>query len=220
MEHILLLYAAMTLSSAGSFAYGAVKYLKPHKPLYASMIVLGIGCIMIGRAYSFLRILTGLPVTGIFHVGILGIVGAFAFFFSANFGQIDSLVDGGEKDLSKYRIAGLAGVIVTLVLYMFIILSPASTAEKITDSLAAAAVAGASYFHVKHVLIPDVDYGVVKCQRGYNIVALIYGILCMLELVFTANGAETPVFVICVLECIVSAALIPVMHKGVVNWSR
>jgi hypothetical protein len=220
MGHITLLYAAMTAAAAVSFFFGAVKYLRPHKPLYASMIVLGVGCVMIGRAYSFLRILTGLPTEGVFHVGILGTVGAFAFFFSANFGQIDSLVDGGGSGFVKYRILGSLGVIVVALEYVFILSSPDTLAVKISDGIAAAVIAGASYFHVKHILIPDVDYGVVKCQRGYNILALIYGILCMLEMGFSANGLEIPMIVVCLIECVVITALTPLLHRGVLNWSK
>ena len=217
---LLFLYLAMLVCSAAGFFYGVKKYIGPHTPLYASMIVLGVGCIMIGRAYSFLRILTGLPVTGIFHAGILGTVGAFAFFFSANFGQIDSLVDGGEKELARYRVIGIPGALVPCLLYAFIALSPAETGEKISDLIAALPIAAASYFHIKHFFIPDVDYGVVRCQRMYNITAFCYGILCMLEMAATAYGMKTALIVICVLECIASGILVPVMDRGVRKWSR
>ncbi len=219
-QNLLYLYLAMLVFAAGGFAYGAPKYLRPRKPLYASMIVLGVGCIMIGRAYSFLRILTGLPVTGIFHAGILGTVGAFAFFFSANYGQIDSLVDGGEKELMKYRLLGIPGALLPCALYLLTLLSPANTAEKISDLIAAIPIAASSYFHVKHVFIPDVDYGVVRCQRIYNTTAYLYGILCMLEMAASAYRQETLMIVVCLLECMASGLLVPVMDRGVRKWSK
>ena len=37
-------------------------------------------------------------------------------------------------------------------------------------------IAAAGYFHLKHLMIPDVDYGVVRCQRGYNALGLCMGL--------------------------------------------
>ena len=220
MEYYFYISIILLAAAAIGFFIGAPKYLRPRRPLYASMIVLGVGCIMIGKIYTFLRILTGLPVFGVFHVGILGTVGAFAFFFSANFGQIDSLVDSGDKEFMKYRIIAVAGILITGILYTFILLSPATTAEKFKTGIAAISIAAASYFHVKHILIPDIDYGVVSCQRGYNIIALIYGISCMLEMTATSYSSDILLFISCALQCAASAIIVPVMDKGVQKWSK
>lgn len=219
-DYYIYLYLAMFVSAGIGFFLGAGKYLKPRKPLYASMIVLGTGCIMIGRAYTFLRLITGLETEGIFHVGILGTVGAFAFFFSANFGQIDSLVDDGSKQFLKYRIISLSGIIAAAVIYIFILFSPAPTAEKVTDAVVFVTIAAASYFHIKHILIPDVDYGVVRCLRSYNICALSYGVLCMFELMSAANGFTAFRVTVCLLQCAVSLLIVPAMDMGVRKWSK
>ena len=210
----------MFVSAGIGFFLGAGKYLKPRKPLYASMIVLGVGCIMIGRAYSFLRLITGLEIEGVFHVGMLGTVGAFAFFFSANFGQIDSLVDDGSKQFLKYRIISLVGIIAAAVMYIFILFSPAPAAEKVIDAVVFVTIAAASYFHIKHILIPDVDYGVVRCLRAYNILTLSYGVLCMFEIMAAANGFTVFRVTVCLLECAVSLLIVPIMDMGVRKWSK
>ncbi|MBP3855274.1 MAG: hypothetical protein IK990_06650 [Ruminiclostridium sp.] len=220
MNYLLFTELAMTAAAAVSFVYGAVKYLRPHKPLYASMIVLGVGCIMIGRAHTLLRMISGLDTLNLFHVGMLGTVGAFAFFFSANFGQIDSIVDGGEKELLKYRIIALSGLVIPAVLYVTELMSPDKRAEKIANGFVAVAVAASSYFHVKHLLIPDIDYGIVRCQRGYNALALIYGILCMIEINTKAYGMIVPDIIVSVLECAVTLMIVPMVHRGVLKWSR
>lgn len=211
---------ALVIFSGAGFCFGALKYLKPKKPLYASMIVLGIGCVMIGRAYIFLRMLTGLETMGIFHVGLLGTLGAFAFFFSANYGQVDSLVDGGEPRFMKYRIIAFSGIAVICALYIFVLISPASLTEKVTDGVIAAMIAAASYYHVKHIVIPDVDYGVVNCIRGYNVLAFIYGILCMLEMIAAADRMNTMLIIVCAAECLVSLLIVPVMDRGVQKWNK
>ena len=220
MDNLIYCELAMLVFSAAGFFYGVGRYLKPRKPLYASMIVLGVGCIMLGRAYSVLRLITGLKVAGIFTLGILGTVGAFMFFFSSNFGQIDSLVDGGEKKFTKYRLAAIIGILITAALYVIILMSPAEVWEKVTDGCAALVIAAASYFHFKHILIPDIDYGVVRCQRAFNVLALIYGILSMLELIAFAYMNEVIFIVVSSLECVISALLVPAMDRGVRKWSR
>ena len=220
MDSLIFLELALLVFAAPGFIFGAVKYLQPRKPLYASMIVLGVGCIMLGRAYSFIRLITGLKVAGVFTLGILGTVGAFLFFFSSNFGQIDSLVDGGEKKFVKYRLIALVGVIITAALYTVILLSPAELWEKITYGFASVAIAAASYFHFKHLIIPDIDYGVVSCQRTFNALALAYGVSCMLELIAMSYMNETMLIIVCVTECILSGLLVPVMDWGVRKWNK
>ncbi len=220
MDNLIYAELAMLVFSTAGFVYGAGKYLKPRKPLYASMIVLGVGCIMLGRAYSVLRLITGLQVAGVFSLGILGTVGAFLFFFSSNFGQIDSLVDGGGKEFVKYRVIAITGVLITAALYVFILLSPAEIWEKVTDGCAALIIASASYFHVKHILIPDIDYGVVRCQRMFNVMALCYGILSMLEFIAFAYMNETMLLIVSAFECLISGLIVPVMDRGVRRWSR
>ncbi|MCR5165888.1 MAG: hypothetical protein K6C13_01520 [Oscillospiraceae bacterium] len=219
MNTFVLLQLAAAVSACLGFLSGATKYLRPHKPLYASMIVLGTACIMLGHGYTFMRMITGLPVRGIFHVGCLGTVGAFAFFFSSNYGQIDSLVDDGSNSFMKYRALAFLSVILTAGLYILILLSPASNAEKFTDGIVTLSVAAAGYFHLKHIIIPDIDYGVVKCLRLFNVLALIYAVMCMAEMLISAYGRNDLLPAVVIIRCILSVLFVPVMDKGVRKWS-
>ena len=194
--------------------------LRPKKPLYSAMIVMGLGCFAIGKAYTLTRQITGLETSGIFHVGILGIVGAFAFFFSSNFGQIDSLVDDGSRKNMIYRIIPITASTVIIGIYAVILLSPASAAEKIADGLAALAASAAGYYHLKHLLIPDVDYGIVRCLRGYNALALVFCFGAMTELTASAYSCEWLRTTACVVESVILVLIVPIMKRGVRNWSR
>ncbi len=214
----LYLNLAMVVCALAGMACGGLRYLGPRKPLYASMIVLGVACIALGRLYQCARLVTGLDIIDIFQLGILGTIGAFSFFFSSNYGQIDSLVDDRSTAFARYRIIASLGPIIIFVLYLLTI-KEAYPSEKISYALISASIAAASYFHIKHFLIPDVDYGIVRCLRQFNVIALIYGILCMLELITIEYNMLTGEIVVGILQCIMSALLVPAMDMGVKKWT-
>ena len=219
MSVILIQNAAILICSAIGVVFGAFRYLRPKKPLYASMIVLGLACIMLGRLYQTIQLWTGNDIAGVFQIGTLGTTGAFSFFFSANFGQIDSLADSGDKKLQRYRIIAWAGPVCIAALYAIILLSPAKMPLKAIYGFTAFMIAQAAYFHIKHLLIPDVDYGVVRCQRGYNALAFCLGIMDMIEIIAMLKGNETLLIISGAALSILSLAIIPVMDRGVKKWT-
>ena len=163
MRYLLLENAVILVCALAGLFWGC-DYLKPKKPLYASMIVMGEACIALGRLFQCVRLLTGDSLTEHFQVGMLGMAGAFSFYFTSNFGQIDSLVDDGGPAFSRYRLLALAGPFCTLLLYLPILSSEAGLSFKIGCAFVSVIIAASSYFHVKHLFIPDVDYGVVRCS--------------------------------------------------------
>ena len=195
MMEILWENIAVLAGALFGFLYGAPRYLQARKPLYASMIVLGR-----------------------FQVGVLGVLGTFAFFFSSNYGQIDSLVDDGGDAFRRYRMIAWTGPALIAVLYLPTAFGPQTAAEKAVGAIVAFVIAAACYYHVKHLFIPDVDYGVVKCLRRFNAFAILYGILCMLEM--TALAYQSTMLLIATggLMTLVIAVIVPVMDKGVRAW--
>ena len=218
MNVLLIENLAVLLCAAAGFLFGAFRYLRPKQPLYASMIVLGLGCILLGRLFQCVWLWTGGSLTDAFQIGILGAAGAFSFFLSANYGQIDSLVDDGGKSFLRYRFLAWAGPICIAALYLPVLLSPATTALKIAYGFTALIIALASRYHVKHLIIPDVDYGVVRCQRGYNALALCMGLASMAEMIALVRGSERLVMAAGAAICVLSLALVPVMDRGVKKW--
>ena len=76
----LYLSLALTVAACISFVYGLYRFFRAKSPLYVRMIVLGVGCAM------------------------LSVIGCFLFFFSANFGQMASIVDDGSP---KFRVCSV-----------------------------------------------------------------------------------------------------------------
>ena len=218
MEIILSL--ALTLCALFGFIYGLNRFFSEDDALYSQMIVYGIGCAMLGRAYETLQLLTTGEIHSGFHVGMLGILGSFMFFMAANYGQMDSLVDDGSKEFRKYRLISLAAPIVIGCLYAVYFRLVGWGESAAVNGVLSLIIAQATYFHLKHLIIPDVEDGIIRSIRKYNLMALIYAVLCMAEMIISA--VPLPVFVIIPVYlglCIVLVVFIPVLAEGVKKWT-
>jgi hypothetical protein len=145
-------------------------------------------------------------------------MGAFSFFFSANYGQFDSLVDDGSRELARYRLIPLIAPMAVAAMYLQILLSQAKLPFKIGCGLTCVMIALACYYHAKHLIIPDVDFGIVHSMRSYNALALCLAVLNVEELVAMAVGIEWLLLVSGAGLCVISLALVPMMDKGVKAW--
>ena len=217
MKYLLYENLAVMACAVLGFLFGA-RYLKTRKGLYASMIVYGVLCIAVGRLFQCALLLTGGSLTERFQLGSLGVMGAFSFFFSANYGQIDSLVDGGEQEFAKYRIIAYVEPLCVVAMVIPVVLSPTGLSFRIASVFVSMIIGATSYFHLKHLLIPDVDYGVVRCLRGYNALAIGLSMLSMLELIALAWKLDILLYGSGVGLCAVTLALVPVMNRGVKKW--
>lgn len=220
MNNLAITNCITFVCAGAAFACGAYKYLRPKSPLYIQMIVMGVGCIMLGRLYQFLRIITGSSVTDSAQLGMLGAAGAFAFFFSANYGQIDSLVDDGSALFSKYRMMSVIAPVCVIALYLGFALSDVSPGFKIAMGLICLFIMPAAYFNLKHLLIPDIDYGVVRCQRKYNALALVYAFLYLASQTAVAGKNFTLLAVFDVIMGIVSVLIVIAADRGVKQWQH
>lgn len=218
MKYLLIENLAILLCAVIGCCSG-IRYLRPRSALYASMIVLGVGCIALGRLYQCVWLLTGYSLTATFQVGILGTMGAFSFFFSSNYGQIDSLVDDGGQLFRKYRVYGYAGPLCMAALFVPILFTQTRLTFKIGCFVTLFIIGAACYYHVKHLFIQDVDYGVVRCLRRYNALALCLAVVSALELIALSMEAEWLLIVSGLGLCAVSLALVPVMDRGVKAWT-
>ena len=217
MNYLLIENLAVLVCATVGFAFG-IRYLKTRKALYAGMIVQGMICVVLGRLYQCALLWTGGSLTDNFQVGSLGVMGAFAFFFSSNYGQIDSLVDDGGKAFRKYRLIALIGPLYVVSMLVPILFSPATKAFKISCVIVSMAITNSSYFHVKHLVIPDVDFGVVRCLRGYNALAVTLSVMSMWELIALALNSQWLLIVSGVGLCAAALTLVPVMDRGVKKW--
>ena len=212
-------FLAMTLCALFSFCFGLRWFFSKGLPQYALMVIFGSGCAMLGRMFETLLFLIRQEIQGGFHVGMLGIMGSFLFFLAANYGTIDSLVDDGSKNFRKYRLIALSAPALVFAIFMLYLRHVGIAPEVIMNSLLTVVIMFASYYHMKHLIIPDVEQGFIGYIRRYNLLALIYAFLCMHEIAFTVNYAPQVVqHGIYVAFCVIYVLFIPALYKGVKQW--
>lgn len=214
----LYLSLAMTICAAIGFGYGLFRFFRDESALYVRMIVFGVGCAMLGQLFQTLLLLVTGELDDSFNVGVLGIIGCFLFFFSANFGQMDSIVDDGSVKFRKTRIIALAAPLVVATVWVAVVVLEGFNESTITLGAVGLFLAMACYFHLKHLIIEDVSFGLIRSIRGYNLLALIYAALCVSE-VLVEGLPEVFTVIVCVLECAVLLAFIPVLERGVKKWT-
>lgn len=216
----LYLSLALTVSAGIGFGYGLYRFFRDKSALYVQMIVFGVGCAMLGRLFTTLLYLVNGELNDGFNVGMLGIIGSFLFFFSANYGQMDSIVDDGSTKFRKTRIIALAAPVTVAAIWCVIAATSGINASSIWVGIEMLFVALASYFHLKHLIIEDVSFGLIRAIRSYNLLSLAYALLCISEvLVDVLNLPAAFSVIVCVLECAVLLAFIPVLERGVKKWT-
>ena len=220
MTLILIANIIVCICAFIGFIYGIIQFFKPRKAVYAQMIALAVGCVAFGRLYQVVRLLTGGDMFNGFQLGVFGVIGSLLFLFSANFGAMDSLADDRSREFIKYRLISLAAPVAALVLYIiFVWFTDLPRSVKIASALVTVFVMQASYFHLKHLIFPDVDLGIIKCLRRYNLLALIYTFLCMAEMVVIGLGNETGILIVGVLIGSVMIGVIISAERGIKKWT-
>lgn len=202
------------------FIYGIVKFFKSRKAVFAQMAALAVGCTMFGRLYQIIRILTQDDIFNEFQLGIFGIIGSLLFLFSANLGAIDSLIDVSKKQLNTVRAASIPGPLAILAIYvLFILTSDFSLLQKIMGAVVCVFAMEAAYISLKHLIVPDIENGVIYCLRKHNLLVLIYSFLCVADyitLIFK-NGVIS--LVVNILIGIVMLMIPMVVERAVKKWT-
>ena len=184
------------------------------------MITLAVGCMAFGRLYQTVRLITGGDIYNEFQLGTFGVIGSLLFFFSANYGLMDSLADDGSKKFFKYRIIPVIAPLTAAALYIIFMLPyDIPKVSKIVGAVLTLFVMATMYFNFKHLIFPDVDFGVVNCLKAYNFVVLLYSLLCIAEMIAISRGSETVIAVIGALMGVLLAVTVPVAERGMKKWT-
>ncbi|MCR4604724.1 MAG: hypothetical protein K5639_01865 [Eubacterium sp.] len=215
MDLILLANIIVCALAFIGFVYGATQFFGAKKALYGQMITFAILCVVIGRVFNISRLITGGDIVSRFQLGTLATVGSFIFFFSSNYGALDSIVDDGSDEFKKYRRIAIVAPLVVLASYFpLFYMGDASYLWKVQGAVLALFAAWSSYYHLKHLIIPDVDFGVVKSLRPYNFLALCYVVSSMTEFFALSCNNAVLTLISCSCSAVVALSMIPLISYG------
>ena len=208
---------------AASAIYGIAVSFKKKGVLFVQIIVSGVACLALGNIFTLMLQITAPQevknsLMNGFNLGMLGIFGFFFFIFSAAFGQIDGLGDDRSKSLRKYRLIGLTSVIPVLICVALIALSPAKEALKIVYAIVYLPAVLASYYNLKHLVLPDVDLGIISCMRRYNLFMLITTAVLLVNTVFKVYGLTAPYGVSNMLVGVMGALVVVSAKRSAERW--
>jgi len=217
MNLVLMMSAWMFVCALIGTIYGALHFLAKKSALYLQMIACGVGCQMFARLFDVIYLALNGELHRKFNIGMLGIVGSFLFILSANYGQMDSLVDDGSAALRPTRRRALLAPAAILALYAAFCCAEQDLRLRLAVGLIAAFILPTAYFNFKHLIIYDVENGVIRCIRSYNLLALAYGFLVLLEFIFGYLSLTVPYVLACVGVGAVTLAMMPMLQRG---WAR
>lgn len=212
----------MLICSGFGLFFGIGRFMKKKRPpTYFLFILFAIMSAFLSRIYYFVTVAFYGSVPDVFNVGFIGYAAMFLYMFFANFGQLDCLVDDRRTLKARYRIIP---VIIPAVELFFGIYSLAFGTAKLSvriPFLIISVLAGfAGYMNIKHFIIPDVDFGIIKAIRGYNLLAFLIGIFSLAEIGFSLFGVTGIIFYIQIILGVLYAAAIPLLNSEVKKWTR
>ncbi len=216
---LLIANILLLISAAFSFIYGGKRHFKKGEPLFLQIVICAMGCISLGQLFYIVRALT-VGLTDGFHVGMLGMLGCYFFLFSASFGQMDGLLDTKDKNLRKYKTISLSAPIVIIIAYIVFLQSEVSITYKVVYSLFFLVIAQASYYNLKHFLLPDVELGIAQGIRSYNLAVLFFTLVSITQIMFTVWNIPIGVAICLIINAFISGTLIIILERGVKKWSQ
>ena len=220
MELITILCTACaTVISIAAFVHGAVKLLRKGKPLYCQIIMWAVGCYCLQGIENCVVYISGdFSDRGI--VAQIAMCGFFVALISANFGALDNIVDDRSKNNGKYRvlalIAPVAFGIASLVALANIFPMYNFAASVYGISLLSMTVA--SYFNLKHLLLPNDDLGILACTKMCNIICLLFYALAVLLIIIYERVNPIVSNILNVILSVLVLALTLAAEKGEKSW--
>jgi len=197
--------------AAFAFLFGLATVFRKKTPLFYKITVYGFGSYFLALAYGLLYTALLSEANG-FHPGYLGYVGSFFFLFSSYFGALDRLADDGSPSYRRYRLTALAPCCLILAWGVYRTLHGTEPAAQ----LLLLPVAGTAYFACKHLLLPDVELGIIRVMRPYNAVILL---LCLLQpAAMTAILQGEYAFWAAALCALPTVLALPLAYRGCKRW--
>lgn len=212
----------MLICSGFSLIFGIVQFMKKKRPpMYFLFILLAIMSAFLSRIYYFVTVAFYGSIPDTFNLGFIGYAAMFLYMFFANYGQIDYLIDDRRNLKTRYRVIPvIIPVLELLFAFYSLIYGTVNITVRISFAVISVIAGFAGYLNIKHFIVPDIDFGIVKSIRGYNILAFFIGIFSLAEIGFSLFEYNSIIFYIQLVLGALYAAVIPVLNSEVKKWTR
>ena len=205
---------------AGAFAYGAKRLFRKGKPLYFQLYVLACGCRMLGHFINAVLLFCDLWDGSFTATRFFGNLACSLFILSANRGTLDGIVDDRrDKRNAKARYLALFAPFLMLALLLAASLSyyeNISRPASVFLFISAFPTVPASYFNLKHLLLPIDDFELLKATKGCNICALVLQVLSLVYSIASVYFSGNAIVCACeVLVYIPAIFMVAAAVKGV-----
>ena len=200
--------------------YGSIHFFKKGKPLFLQSLTLAMASYALSEIYHLCLTYTSEVVMEGFTPAYLGRIGFYMFFMTGSYGQLDRIVDDRTVKMRPARWLALLAPVCAALLYLpNYVLNDIPFSTKISYALVWIPALISVYFNLKHVLIPDLDFGFIKALKPYNVFAVCLGIaelVCM-----TAWNYDNDIFlaVISIIVAILCICTTVAAKKGVEKWT-
>lgn len=216
MQNIIFGLASFLIATF-AFGFGAAKLFKKKNPMYFQLLVCAAGCFAMQQLSYVINIWCN--VTSTFSIGMFGIFGCNFFLLSANFGTLDSIVDDGN-DLGKARAGAIIAPFIMILLSVAVFFS-----WKDKDLFCAVMwlvmiipMLPASYFNLKHILLPMDPCELLEATKQCNISALAFYIVTVFYIISAASTSSTISGILSVLMSVSVLALSLSAVRGLKKW--
>ncbi len=220
MEQITIICTALALAiSIFAFVHGAVKLFKKGKPLYCQIIMWAVGCYCLQGIEDCIVYLCGdFSDTGI--VGQIALCGCFIALLSANYGTLDNIVDDRSQNNSKYRrLALIAPAVYGTVSFAAVAhIFPLDNFVASMYGISFLSMTVASYFNLKHLLLPRDELGILPCTKMCNMICLIFYAFAVLLILIYGRVSDTVSNIVNVIMAVLVLALTLAAEKGEKSW--
>lgn len=208
----------LLVGTTAGFVYCAASFFRAGKALFLQIVACACGCVALGQLFVVMQLITRGQMPHGFHVGILGTLGSYFFLFSGNYGQLDGLGDPKTKELRKYRLLSLLPTILVALAYVGVFLQDITVQQKVIYAVLFLLFAETSYFSCKHLILPDIEDGILKSIRPYNAAVLVltlFNVLAVYATVLDQEIFRTIALFVC---AAIYAGLGYIANRGVEKW--
>lgn len=205
--------------AASAFALGVAKIFKKKKPLYLQLIICAVGCFALEQLSDVVTLWCG-GFSQFVTIGMLGIFGCNFFLLSANFGTLDRIVDDGDEQNKSARLIAFVApaVVAVLMVIVFVFWKNKNLFAAIMWTAMLVPALPASYYNLKHIIMPVDVFEFLKATKLCNIFALCFYLITVVYILCSSTENSLFIGISSVLMSLSALGLVFATLKGDKKW--